>query len=57
MTNRCGAGTIDALNDVLLSNANDARVAKTGQVRADTTVVPANVSSGLPNCSAGPALT
>ena len=43
MTNGCGAGTIDALNDVPPSKANDARVAKTGQVRADTTVVPATV--------------
>ena len=43
LTKRCGAGTIDALNEALLGKAHDAKVVKTGQVRTDTTVVPADV--------------
>ena len=40
---RCGPGAIEALNEALLAKAADNRVLKTNQVRADTTVVPANV--------------
>jgi IS5 family transposase len=43
LTRRCGAGAIDALNEALLGKAHDAKVVKTGQVRTDTTVVPADV--------------
>ena len=43
LTNRCGAGVVAELNEALLGKANDAKVVKTGQVRTDTTVVPADV--------------
>ncbi len=44
ITTRCGAGTVDAFNDALLVKAAEARVLKTNRVRADTTVVEANVA-------------
>ena len=44
ITTRCGAGAIDALNDALLVKAAEAKVLKTNRVRADTTVVEANVA-------------
>jgi IS5 family transposase len=44
ITTRCGAGAVDALNDALLVKAAEARVLKTNRVRADTTVVEANVA-------------
>jgi IS5 family transposase len=43
LTTRCGEQTIGALNEELLATAVAARVVKTGKVRADTTVVSANV--------------
>jgi IS5 family transposase len=43
LTTRCGEQAIAALNDELLAKAVEARVVKTGKVRADTTVVSANV--------------
>lgn len=43
ITTRCGTDTVDALNEVLLTKAAEAKVLKTTRVRADTTVVPANV--------------
>ena len=44
LTKRCGAAVVTELNEALLAKASDAKVVKTGQVRADTTVVPANVT-------------
>lgn len=44
ITTRCGAEVIDALNEALLAKAAQARVLKTNRVRADTTVVEANVA-------------
>src|SRR5688500_13914407 len=44
ITARCGPGAVDALNEALLVKAGAAKVIKTNQVRADTTVVPANVT-------------
>ncbi len=44
ITTRCGTDAIDALNEVLLARAVEARVLKTNRVRADTTVVEANVA-------------
>ena len=44
LTARCGPGVVDALNEALLVKAGAAKVIKTNQVRADTTVVPANVT-------------
>src|SRR5437764_601455 len=43
ITTRCGSEVIAALNEELLAKAVQARVVKTGKVRADTTVVSANV--------------
>jgi IS5 family transposase len=43
ITTRCGEQAIAALNDELLATACEAKVVKTGKVRADTTVVSANV--------------
>ena len=44
LTARCGERVIDELNRALLVKANGQKVIKTNQVRADTTVVGANVS-------------
>ncbi len=43
ITTRCGENTVLALNDALLAKAVEARLVKMGKVRADTTVVSANV--------------
>jgi IS5 family transposase len=43
ITTRCGEGTVLQLNEALLAKAVEARVVRTGKVRADTTVVSANV--------------
>lgn len=44
ITTRCGAGAVQGLNDVLLAKALAARVLKTNRLRADSTVVEANVA-------------
>jgi IS5 family transposase len=44
ITTRCGEETVAALNEALLAKAHEARVVKTNKVRADTTVVEANVA-------------
>src|SRR6266581_4478572 len=44
ITTRCGEDAIDELNETLLVKAAEARVLKTNRVRADTTVVEANVA-------------
>jgi IS5 family transposase len=44
ITTRCGEQAIDELNDALLAKAAEARLLKTNRVRADTTVVEANVA-------------
>jgi IS5 family transposase len=44
ITTRCGEEAINALNEALLAKAAEARVLKTNRVRADTTVVEANVA-------------
>jgi transposase, IS5 family len=43
ITTRCGEDTVLALNEALIAKAVEAKVVKTGKVRADTTVVSANV--------------
>ncbi|HEX6684873.1 MAG TPA: ISNCY family transposase [Candidatus Limnocylindrales bacterium] len=43
LTTRCGERAIAGLNEELLAKAVEVRVVKTGKVRADTTVVSANV--------------
>ena len=44
LTTRCGSIAVDGLNRVLLAKAVEAKVVRTNRVRADTTVVPANVA-------------
>ena len=44
LTTRCGPKAVDGLNRALLAKAVQAKVVRTGRVRADTTVVPANVA-------------
>lgn len=44
LTARCGPGVIDQLNTALLVKAGAAKLVKTDKVRADTTVVEANVT-------------
>src|SRR5205823_14332274 len=43
ITTRCGSEVIEALNEVLLAKANEAKLLRVGKVRADTTVVSANI--------------
>jgi transposase, IS5 family len=44
ITSRCGSRAIEALNEALLEKAASNKVLKTDRVRADTTVVPADVA-------------
>lgn len=44
ITTRCGHQAVDQLNEALLEKAKTARVVTLDKVRADTTVVPANVA-------------
>lgn len=44
ITTRCGPGVVQRLNEALLAKADRARLVKTDRVRADTTVVEANVA-------------
>jgi IS5 family transposase len=44
ITTRCGEQTVQQLNQALLDKANKAKLLRLGKVRADTTVVPANVT-------------
>jgi transposase, IS5 family len=44
LTTRCGVGAVDGLNEALLAKAAEAKLLRTNRVRADTTVVPANVA-------------
>jgi len=44
ITTRCGERAVQALNDALIAKAAEARVLKLNRVRADTTVVEANVA-------------
>ena len=43
LTSRCGSTAVDGLNEALLAKAAEAKVLRTNRVRADTSVVPANV--------------
>lgn len=43
ITSRCGTEAVEGLNEALLAKAVEAKVLKTNRVRADTTVVEANV--------------
>jgi len=44
LTTRCGTAAIDGLNQALLAEAVEAKVLRTNRLRADNTVVPANVA-------------
>lgn len=44
LTTRCGSAVVDGLNEALLAKAAGAKLLRTNRVRADTTVVPANVA-------------
>lgn len=44
LTTRCGAAAVDGLNETLLAKAAEAKLLRTSRLRADTTVVPANVA-------------
>jgi IS5 family transposase len=44
ITTRCGESAVDGLNDALIAKAVEAKVLKLNRVRADTTVVEANVA-------------
>ena len=44
ITTRCGASAVEALNATLVAKAQDAKVLRLHKVRADTTVVEANVA-------------
>ena len=44
ITTRCGETAITGLNEALLAKADEAKVLKTNRVRADTTVIEANVA-------------
>ena len=44
LTTRCGPAAVDGLNEALLAKATEAKMLRTNKLRADTTVVPSNVS-------------
>ncbi len=44
LTTRCGTAAVDGLNEALLAKAAQAKLLRTSRLRADTTVVPANVA-------------
>ena len=44
ITTRCGSSAVDGLNEALLARALTAKVLKTNRVRADTTVISADVA-------------
>jgi IS5 family transposase len=44
LTTRCGSAVVDGLNEALLAKAAEAKLLRVSRLRADTTVVPANVS-------------
>ena len=44
LTTRCGPTAVDACNQALLAKAAEAKLLRTSRLRADTTVVPADVS-------------
>jgi len=44
LTTRCGAAAVAGLNETLLAKATEAKLLRTTRLRADTTVVPSNVS-------------
>jgi transposase, IS5 family len=43
LTTRCGAAAVEGLNETLLAKATEAKLLRMNRLRADTTVLPANV--------------
>src|SRR3954451_6502032 len=44
LTTRCGTAAVDGCNEALLARAAEAKLLRTARLRADTTVVPADVA-------------
>jgi IS5 family transposase len=44
LTTRCGSAAVDGLNEALLAKAAEAKLLRTHRIRADTTVMAANVA-------------
>ena len=44
LTIRCGTAAVDGCNEALLAKAAEAKLLRTARLRADTTVVPADVA-------------
>jgi IS5 family transposase len=44
LTTRCGTAAVDGCNEALLAKAGEAKLLRTSRLRADTTVVPADVA-------------
>jgi IS5 family transposase len=44
LTTRCGPAAVDGCNEALLAKAVEAKLLRTTRLRADTTVVPADVA-------------
>ena len=44
LTTRCGTAAVDGCNEALLAKAVEAKLLRTSRLRADTTVVPADVA-------------
>lgn len=44
LTTRCGTAAVDGCNEALLAKAAQAKLLRTTRLRADTTVVPADVA-------------
>ncbi len=44
LTTRCGSTAVDGLNEALLARAAESKLLRASRLRADTTVVPANVA-------------
>jgi IS5 family transposase len=50
LTTRCGSAAADGCNEALLAKAAEAKLLRTARLRADTTVVPADVARPTPGC-------
>ena len=44
LTTRCGIAAVEGLNETLLAKAVEAKVLRTSRLRAEATVIPANVA-------------
>ena len=53
LTTRCGTAAVEGCNEALLAKAADAKLLRTTRLRADTTVVPADVVRVRPHVLSG----